>query len=418
MKQLAFFLLAFACIACGDNEQGQPELENPFYISLSNSEIATDFSGVQKRIEVASNCDWSVGEMPEWCTVRKVVADDKEYLDVEIRPSDAEVPRRATVLLIAEQITAELSIAQGGRGQINDLQWYTFPVNFFTVVKFKLLQNKVTRSYQITGQKTFVWPSFRGQVFTGNLINNLIETVNLTDYYDDYTFNPITISSFGGGVKELPKPSFEGMDELVQQIITDLPEQSVDFYASSPMQYNSYRHLRLLGVGNMGINLDELISGKPYSEQEMEKKTGMIYTYSHELFSVVMDYPVDGELIKEKIELEKLSNMSYINSVSYGKTGLLLVESDYGFNAVKSIVTKIIENQSLNEEELPVKNDLAVWYVYFDHDGVHAVKGDAALIKRYMDEMKTLSGIIPLSFTTNKLEDNSVGNMEIEFELP
>lgn len=232
MKHLGFFLLTLAFVACHDDTP-----EQPHYISLDESKIVTDYAGIQKRIEVTSNCDWTIRNIPQWCIIEKVVMDNTVYLDVEVLPNDTEVLREATVMLFYSHdryktTTADLFISQTGqkKPEYDPLQWHTFAVNKFNDNKYDLLPDNITRKYRILAEQSFINPAFRTQVYPGHLINGHTDNRTLT-VYDQYTYNPITISAYVNRVlyeKEL-LPSFDGLNEMVQQISSELPTQSTQF---------------------------------------------------------------------------------------------------------------------------------------------------------------------------------------------
>lgn len=408
---LIFFALALT--ACNDDKPAQTS-----YIKPETHEVRAEAAGVRTTIAVSSNCDWHIGETPQWCSAQKVTSDNKEYLDLEIEANDGETSRETVLRLSCESTVSSLRIFQEGNTEPADpLQWAPFPVNSLSKAEYELSADGTTRNYRITGGKVFVTPSFGKQVYPGHLINRCSDYRTLTTY-DQYTYNPIHITAFVNGelYENESQPSFDTVNEMAQQIIAVLPEQSSRFYLSSPIQYYSYRHLHLLGFGNMGLNLDELINGKSYTQEEMSKRTGMIYTYSQELFNIFMDYP--EKLVVETIDEQELPEMSYINSMTYGKTSLLLIESDRDFTSVKVVVAKITRGENLSDEDAEIRDGLDCWYIYFDKYGVHTAKGNYMLIEKVADDINTLSeGIIPLNFTTVKLENNSLGTMEIKLEL-
>lgn len=419
MKHLGFFLLTLAFVACHDDTP-----EQPHYISLDESKIVTDYAGIQKRIEVTSNCDWTIRNIPQWCIIEKVVMDNTVYLDVEVLPNDTEVLREATVMLSYSHdryktTTADLFISQTGqkKPEYDPLQWQPFAVNKFNDNKYDLLPDNVTRKYRLLAEQSFINPAFRTQVYPGHLINCHTDNRTLT-VYDQYTYNPITISAYVNRVlyeKEL-LPSFDGLNEMVQQITSELPTQNQQFSYIGPFQFYSHKHLHLLGVGNLGLNLDELISGKPYTEKEMEKRTGFFYNYSWEMFTIGMNYP--DKLIQETISEEQLPDMSYVASMVFGRMSLLFVETNQDYTKAKGVVAKIIKNEKLSADEIQIKDDLLVYYLYFDKgNNPQTVMGGDELIGRFVSEISSLN-ITPLGFTTNKLSNNQVGNLVIEFTLP
>lgn len=418
MKHLGIFLLTLALTACNDDKQ-----EPSYYINLDENKLVTDYAGVTTRFEVTSNCDWSVGIVPQWCRAKKIISDHAEYLEIVVMPNETDHPREAIITLAYSYdrhkvTTTDLFISQSGKGkpEYDPLQWYTFATNNFSDIQFDLLSDKVTREYRISAQKLFVNPAFRTQVYPGQLINCHIDNPTLT-VYDQYNYNPITISAYVNGKlyeKEL-LPTFNSMNEMVQRISSDLPTQSLQFSYIGPLQYFSYRHLHLLGVGNMGIHLDELMFGEPYTVTEMNKRTGFFYNYSWEMFTITMDYP--EKLIQEEIDKELLQDISYVASVTFGRMSLLFIETDQDYAQAKAVVSKIMRKEQLSADDIKIKDDLIIHYIYFDkNDTPQIVTGDDQLVGKFVSDIGSLD-IVPVGFTTNKLSNHQVGNLSIEFTL-
>ena len=419
MKHWGLFLFALALAACHDDNQPEPQPD--YYITPEDDEIEADCNGVKQRIAVSSNCDWHPGAVPEWCVVQKITADGKEYLDVEVLPNTEETSRDTTIpLLYGRRIaTATLTVTQSGKEKTNMLPWSPFFSLGLASAEYELLENNVTRRYRITGQQAFVTPSFRKQIFPGNLINRHTDNRTLTDYFNKYTFNPIHYSAFVNRVlyENEAQPSLDALDEMVRQITAELPIQNHKFNFSDPVQYLSYRHLHLLGAGNLGINLEEMISGKPYTKKEMERRTGMIFTYEQTLFNITMDLP--DKLICELVDEEELPNLSYINNIAYGTFALLLIESNDDFVAVKRVIKQIMSGSSLSDEDLKIRDALDVWHINFDNYGAHTIRGNYTLILKSIARIyPPTTDIIPIKFETTKLRDDSVGTMEVTFDLP
>lgn len=413
MKQFSLCLLILVLAACRDDKPVRSSSITP-----EKNEVTAGAAGLREKIAVGSDCDWQVGETPQWCRARKIALNGQEYLDLEVDPNEDAASRQTVVRLFCESTVSSLRIFQDGKSETADpLQWAPLPVATLTRAAYELSADGTTRTYRITGDRIFAAPSFVRQVYPGHLVNCSTDYRTLTTY-DQYTYNPVRITAFVNNrlYEHESVPSFDVVNEMAQQIIAGLPRQSSGLYLSSPIPYYSYRHLHLLGYGNMGLNLDELVSGKPYTQKEMNKRTGMIYASVHELFQISMDYP--EKLVVETIDERDLPDMSYINSIAYGKTSLLVVESDSDFTPVKVVVGKVARGENLSAKEASIRDGLDCRYISFDNSGVHTARGNYSLIERGVEEAVDLqSGIIPLSFTTNKLADNTVGTMEIGLEL-
>lgn len=111
----------------------------------------------------------------------------------------------------------------------------------------------------------------------------------------------------------------------------------------------------------------------------MGKRTGVFYNYSREMFTIMMDYP--DKLIRETISEEQLPDMSYITHMTFGQMSLLFVETDQEYTKAISVVDKIIKKEKLSADDIQVKADLLVYYVYFDKgNNPQTVTGGSELI--------------------------------------
>ena len=419
MKHWGLFLLAFSFAACHDDRPGDIPTEQTYYITPEHESVESGSTGLQARIAVSSNCNWQVGKVPEWCVVQKTSTGEREYLDITVQYNDDETPRNTEIPLLfgRGRASAFLSVSQEGKEPAPPLHWAPFPVNKLAEAGYELLEDQTTRRYRITGIQLFAAPGLAKQIYPGHLIGRRTDYSRLTAY-DRYTYNPIAVTATNSKLppEDLPAPSYEASNALAQKIIADLPTQNGEF-CSYPVRYNSYRHLHLLGKSNLGLDLVGLINGgRPYTDKEMERQTGVIYIYAQSLFTIMMDYP--GKLIEETVGGDEIADMVYINSVSYGRTALLLVESNADFTAVNRVISQIFCDTALSDSDSKIKNELTCRYVYFDNHGVHVTMGAPAyLIRRYIDEMQS-AAVLPLGFTVNEFAGNGVGTMEVELELP
>lgn len=410
MRKFFLFVLLLASAACKNDDSTRKE-----YITPEINFITVGANGSHETISVRSNCVWRITDAPSWCNVQKTGTVEQGQLDLEVFPNELESVPDGIVYLSSKFAVGSLHIFQQGKKEtIDPLQWTPFAVNSLTDAIYESGADGIARDYRITGERLFAMPHFGREVYLGHLISP--ETNNQTlKTFDRYRYNPIRFSASVGGkfYEDEARPSFDAVKRMADRIIAELPEESNRFYYSSPIRYYSYRHLHLLGFGNLGLNLDEEVSGKPYTRQEMTRRTGMIYTCSQELFSLIMDYP--EKLIDEPVAEQDLV---YINSIAYGKAALMLVESDYAFEDVKRVVSQIAAGETLSGKDATIREDLDCWHIAFGSKEHSILRGDYRLIREGIDRINSLSQeIVPLNFSVNKLKDNSVGAMTVSFEL-
>ncbi len=405
---LAVLCLAFALVSCGTDDAES-------YIKLSEPSIEADYSGVSTRIYVDSNCEWSVSEAPEWFSIEPKNDAEGPYLTVTILPNPRYDARSAAISVYGGGVSADLSITQSGITNSSSLEWHAFPVNSFAEVS----SQGGTEEYRITGTELFINAAIKDRIFHGHLIPSYLGDISDPDTDGQYTYNPITISCIANGqayVREQQIPSIAATSDLAEEVITAVGDQNTTFtYSDTPIQYNSYRHLNLLGVGNLGLKLDELITGLSHEEAELGNRTGLIYSYCQELFTTTMDIPEN--LIQESLSDTEKEELSYVSNISYGRTALLVVETEYSYEVSSIAIKGYMQGADLEAEEEDVVDTADVWYVSFDGDGeAHIEAGGKALMMKYVNNIGS-GEIIPLNFSLNNYSDNTSGRFSFSLTL-
>lgn len=169
----------------------------------------------------------------------------------------------------------------------------------------------------------------------------------------------------------------------------------------------------LLGKGNLGVDLDRLIFGYSYTEKEMVRQTGLIYSYCNTLFNIIMDIP--EKLVNENI-IDR--NLAYVSNLNYGRIGLLIIESDYNYNLLSRTIKKVMKEERLSNEETIIIEQSSIYYLYFNNSGdIIKREGKIEAIRDYINSINE-SDIIPLSFSINNCIDNHVEEVEYKVLLP
>lgn len=141
-------------------------------------------------------------------------------------------------------------------------------------------------------------------------------------------------------------------------------------------------------MGNLGLALDELITGKSYKDEKMSKTSGFIDFYSQSLFSIDMDFP-NSTVVQEELDPNDYpnENLAYINSVEYGRIGLLIIESDSDPKDIRTLLSKIKKSETLNVEDNTLLTTLDAYNIYFDKQQKLIVnKGKLDAIQSYYNQ--------------------------------
>ena len=156
------------------------------------------------------------------------------------------------------------------------------------------------------------------------------------------------------------------------------------------------------------------------SENKIKSKSALTAQFIQENFTQDMDLPLDGCLLANNDELVNLQNMSpiYVNSIVYGRSGILLVESDYSYSLTKAAFNAALKigtvggSADLSSEHKEIINAAKINAYLLGVDGKHA----AAVIEGFekFKELITSGGKysatqpgVPIYFRAAYLVDNS-----------
>lgn len=424
MKHTIYWVLILLCISCGDDNK--PEQA---YISLDQTEIAFDDSDSSHKIQlkVKANSIWQINNIPDWISLDRIKGNTSTEITITVNSNKNIEPREAKIIFTCDDKSVILSISQA-KG-VKELAWS--PLAFFSFdndVSFVYGKNNIERIYNFTTRQLFINPSvnpnIEEKIFLGNLVNRHLERNTDIAVYNGYTFNPITVFSLLGTEKSQTFiPSKSAQDAFANLIISKKPTQSEVFRSDGiGVIYNSHRELNLIGVGNMGVNLDEVISEKSYQEQEMTRSNGIIYSFSHTLFTLSMD--LQEHIAKEEINKNDFpdNSISYISSVSYGRIGLLIVESDYDITRIKSVINKILQTkpETLTLEDMTILNELNAYHLYYDKSQrVKITKGNIEAIEAYKNQITgDIYNVFPFKFTISDYFEHGDSSMGFSITLP
>lgn len=373
--------------------------ENHF-ICAEVTSITIPIEGSNETIAIASNCSWELKQdQPSWCKAKVISQDKFKKIVLSVNPNNSEKSRRCVLSLEYGDVIEKLEVVQVG-----NKFFHTLPMN--TYKNLSINDSQTT----IHAEKMFISPTNASKVFIGNILENNADDFNSLKPFSQLTYLPINMSAFVGGKSYFSEsiPNLESTNKMARDIISSYPEDNPNqiLFLGSPLQYTSLRQLWAIGYGNLGIPLDEA-TGRTVGQDQMKNRTGLIYSYSNELFSIVMDY--QEKQVAEDISADDGEEMVYINSISYGRTALLIIESDYSRLDVESAITRYLKKEQQLTKDIDILSSIQAWYLYFGSDGtLYSTQGSANMIESYFTSVSN-SPIIPLNFTTNKFNDKSTG---------
>ncbi len=414
MKKICLIFITITLLACGDDK----DFENSF-IKLDKNNLNINPLGGTDTVTILSNIRWEIYESPDWCSIIENHISDGSLIVIETLPNKTGKERHGVIKISGGEIVKYISVNQYFNTK-DDIDWKTFPVNSFFSVKYTLGDDGIERTYRLEGTDIFINKSIYKKVYNGNLFDRDLKSVYDLKEFKSYTYNPITIACFVNGkfYERKTKPAINEMVDFAREINQSLPQQNLNFsFSNTPIKYRSYRQLHLLGKGNLGIKLDELLTGVSYQDKELSNKVGYIFSYSMKFFDVIMDIP--DKLIQEDITDEHiLGSLSFVNNISYGKTAYLIIEcpeNDYG---IKNIIDKLSEKVSLDSHERAILENANSYYIHFNEiKDVQFEHGKSNVIEKYINSINE-TPIIPLSFSALNYADHSLSKINLTIDLP
>ncbi len=381
------------------------------YIIIKTKTINSDYLGKTELIQIEASADWDVSNNSKCCAVEKIKKEKNEYLAVTILPNDTSaIEREVDLLITLEQITQKIHIKQTGKEQEVEeekeieSEFYIFNVNGFYTTP--IIENGKRIGYDIKSTTTFINPSISENIYMGAILNRKVSNPSQVVFYEQDGFKNITFGYYDK-FKHLRyyknvKPTKEMTDKLAEEVKHfDNPQNIEFFYSSTPLFYSSHKQLHKLGMCNLGLKLDELLYGSPYTQKEMQKKNGFIYQECRSSFRLIADYPkkIEGAF-KEN---EDIQNLAYVNLITYGKILFLFVETDIEKEEAMELMKKRMSGQELSTIEKEQIDEIDFYTLYFDSNS------NPHITMTEIDFNKL--PIIPLSFTLNNFMNYGVDGL-------
>lgn len=385
------------------------------FIKLSESYVNWPSAAGTLRIKLTTNRPWKISESyHRWISVSPRSGEGSAEITIEINENRNPGSRDIYLSFIGEKMEKKLYINQYGLSDY--LRVPSLPI--FPFKEFSYNQN----TGRVLTNSLFINPEIKDKIYLGNLVGHNSQSNIYIPEFTGYTFNPITVSTSAAIDGEAVKnfiPSQAEQDAFALQIAEQLRNQSdLKTINDNAVEFYTHKELRTIGSVNLGVKLDEVVSGASYAELEMSRKYGLIYSFKNIFFTLDMDHP--EKLIKEELkEADKAKGVSYVSSVNYGRVGLLIVESDTDSRDVRMAINKILKGKPLTSEEDDLLLAADIYYVYFDKEkNVQTLKGNLDAVNAYRDAaLKVADSIYPVEFRLSNYMDNSQRTISFSFRM-
>lgn len=153
----------------------------------------------------------------------------------------------------------------------------------------------------------------------------------------DHIIRPSFVSCFSSFNKAIASPNFSG--KQIQEFEYDARE------------FSDYRETKLAFGANVNVasifKLDASVG-----HTRIKASNGIFARVLQKNFSVIMDYPLNGNIFLDENELEKnkAKNPVYINSITYGRMAVIAIESDSSYTSLKSALNASLSLPKVNGE--------------------------------------------------------------------
>lgn len=275
MKKLNFLLFICSFIllnGCKDDNS-----ENQSEIKLSKNELSFEGKGQATNIQltVTPDTEWSIENAPDWLRIEPLSGTQSAEITLICDPIQDMNGRDTTILMETKNKTIELKIAQAGLDRKSFPIFNRLPGSPVIDLDYKYGQDGKERIYKITNSKILTNPDIKDKIYLGALINCNLETNTKITSYSEYLLKPITVisTSISSHVNSSTfYSSLAEQEKYAKKVLDKIPSGTELAASSSPIQFYSYRELHLIGLGNIGLKLDEILHNKSYQEEEMSKK--------------------------------------------------------------------------------------------------------------------------------------------------
>ncbi|KIO78273.1 hypothetical protein TH53_04455 [Pedobacter lusitanus] len=278
---------------------------------------------------------------------------------------------------------------------------------------------------------------YLGSLIKGNSIAS-VEMNPLSERLGDYESKPISASI------SLPLKTVTGMynptelrtSEFYSKLLTANGMQNGQKAAFSYdiQEFTYYDELKTVFGSNAKVGALFFGSNTTTTNGTMKisKTTGLVAKFTQKNFSLDMDAPAKGELYNN-LNLTALGGYwpAYISTITYGSTGILVVESNDDQEVVNSTYKKAFSilgglvsgGSNLTEAEQGTINRSSMKIYFIGPNGAEAIKSIFTIeeLTNYIKKGSTFSAQspgVPISFKMKSLPDNKPLISNFKIDLP
>ncbi|MCW3465276.1 thiol-activated cytolysin family protein [Chitinophaga nivalis] len=182
-------------------------------------------------------------------------------------------------------------------------------------------------------QLRYIYP---GSLLQADGISNL-RYVPIAKYQSKVKPITVSISAPGQYVSSvIAVPSLSATRNFIGNVFGNVTGTQLSGFEFNMTQFTYYDELKLAFGAN--VNVGNIFSvGASYGKEKIQSKTGLVAKFIQKNFSLDMDIPANGELLDSTVKPSDLGPYSplYVSSITYGRLGVIKVESEEEYSAVK-----------------------------------------------------------------------------------
>ena len=284
-----------------------------------------------------------------------------------------------------------------------------------------------TEIREVNSFESVVLPELQPHIWMGNIMT--LGSVKNCNYKPlVYPRIPITVSLTlpGTSSQEINGPSYSNFNQYIQEQTDKGSFAQSNEFSFSVEQFTSYHELKAAFGCNVNTNAIFWASSSSSSSTEhlIQKATGLYVNFYQTSYKAIMDYP-QGQIAS--IPDNMIDSTVYINSITYGRLGILTLETnETAFDAqqkINTIFRTIFYNNSttFTKEEQSFLSGCDFKVYMIGGNGKTAVESFSGL-SGFIEHIKkgTFSREIPgqpIFCTFNHVKDNSPVSINFKFNV-
>ena len=275
--------------------------------------------------------------------------------------------------------------------------------------------------------ESVVLPELQPHIWMGNIMT--IGSVANCNYKPlVYPRMPVTVSLTlpGSSPQEINAPSFSKYNQYIQEQIGKASFAQNDEFNFSIEQFTSYNELKVAFGSNANTNgiFWSSSSSSSSTEHLIQKATGLYVSFYQTSYKAVMDYP-QGQIAS--IPTNMIDSTVYINSITYGRLGILTLETNETASNAQQKINTIFRTIFYSNSTTFTKEEQS--FLNGCDFKVYMIGGNS---KTTVESFSGLNGFIqhikkgtfskdipgqPIFCTFNRVKDNSPANIKFKFNV-